>query len=49
MRDAKMVISQLQKENCRVRSEKNLLLEEVSKAIEDDEQSIATDENSASC
>ena len=48
MRDAKMVISQLQKENCRVRSEKNLLLEEVSKAM-DDEQSIAADENSASC
>ncbi|KAK8816871.1 hypothetical protein WA577_002665, partial [Blastocystis sp. JDR] len=42
------VISQMQKENDRIRSEKAMILEEVAKAVQNDEQSIAA-EDSQSC
>lgn len=42
------MITQLQKENDRIRSEKAMILEEVAKALQDDEQSIAA-EDSQSC
>ena len=38
----------MQKENDRIRSEKALILEEVAKAVQNDEQSIAA-EDSQSC